>query len=206
MGSQYKASTATEIELILQAANFAAKAHARQKRKATSDPYINHLLRVAYSAAQAGFSTEVIIAALLHDVIEDTPVTYEELSRKFPSRVVELVRLLSHWWDDQAPDHVKNAELPKYYAAILKDPDAISLKLMDRADNLNDMAETVNVTPKWAERYLKKSKREMKALLQAPEANPASCRLYQRALDRLTQALERHHQTSEFLDSEKTSH
>src|SRR4051812_27242707 len=127
------------IGLVMKAAAFAANAHAPQRRKTGDQPYINHLIRVARTAADAGLSQEAIAAALLHDTVEDTPVTLEGLSREFPDRVVHLVKLLTQWWPDDASREVKQREIPKYHKAILTDQEAIEIKLLDRADNLLDM-------------------------------------------------------------------
>lgn len=146
-----------DLELILKAASFAAEAHATQFRKGLEVPYINHPIRVALSAQRCGLSSGAIAAALLHDVVEDTPTTIEEISAEFPPRVVELVTLLTKWWPEEAPKEVKERELHKYYAAILEDAEAIDLKLLDRADNLGDMVRMVPKARKWTERYLKKT-------------------------------------------------
>ncbi len=151
--------------LVLKAAKFAADAHADQKRKTNQQPYINHLIRVAHQVAEAGMSEFVVAAALLHNVVEDTNTGFEDLDAQFPPRVVELVRLLSQWWPDDATEDVKRTEVPKFYSAISKDPDALVIKLFDRADNLNEMAQTIGSDPKWAELYLKKSFKEMAPLL-----------------------------------------
>jgi (p)ppGpp synthase/HD superfamily hydrolase len=58
---------------------FAAKAHGEQKRRYTGEPYICHLISVASTVARFGGSTVAVEAALLHDVLEDTPTTYDEL-------------------------------------------------------------------------------------------------------------------------------
>lgn len=182
-------------EMILKAAAFASRAHANHKRKTNDEPYINHLIRVAYSAAQAGLSDEVIMAAFLHDVVEDTNVNFEDLESEFPPRVVQLVKLMTQWWADHAPKEVKQTEVPKYYAAILKDPDAVALKLLDRADNLNDMADTIAVSPSWAARYLKKSLDEMPPLL-ASRANPKATEICLAAIERLKAAVNRYQSRS----------
>src|ERR1019366_2174243 len=82
------------VQAILNAANFAAEKHAAQKRKgAAAEPYINHLIEVAelVSSALSEPDTNLVIAALLHDTIEDTGVTKEELIQAFGTDVAELV-------------------------------------------------------------------------------------------------------------------
>lgn len=191
---QYKEQLSVKYptELVIEAADFAAEAHASQKRKTTQEPYINHLIRVAHRVADAGLDENVVAAALLHDIVEDTDTGIEDLDGRFPPRVVELVRLLTQWWPDDASAETKASEIPKYYEAILKDQDAITLKLFDRADNLNDMADTISLAPKWAERYLKKSQIEMVPLLKACTCLKAQTACKQ-ALEKLQKAVDRIH-------------
>ena len=82
----------TKELLILNALEFAAIAHEGQKRKFTGEPYIVHPIDVARRVANAqASSTEAIIVALLHDVIEDTKYTYEDISRKFGTKIADYV-------------------------------------------------------------------------------------------------------------------
>lgn len=176
------------LELVLRAAAFAAEAHRTQTRKGSPDPYINHPLRVAHEAARAGLSEEAIASALLHDVLEDTPVTREQLAARFPDRVTELVEVLTKWWPDDAPREVKAVGKPKYYGAILQDPDAMAIKLLDRADNLLDMVRTLPRMRAWAERYHSKTAREIQPIAEACP-NRAAREAYGRALEELARAL-----------------
>jgi GTP pyrophosphokinase len=174
--------------LILKAAAVAAEAHAEQKRKVSGDPYINHLIRVAFDASTAGLSDEAIAAAFLHDVVEDTHVSFDELSLQFAPRVVTLVRLLTKWWPDDADKELKRSEKPKYYGAILNDQEAIELKLLDRADNLRDMANMLPKAKKWAERYFEKTEDELTPLQQL-STNKKAQEIYTRALNQLRKKL-----------------
>lgn len=177
-----------DAELILRAAAFAAEAHARQKRKVGNIPYVNHVIRVAHHAAESGLSPESIAAALLHDVVEDTRYTLDDVKKKFPERVVRLVHLLTQWWPDDAPPDVKEREKPKYFAAILQDPEAIDLKLLDRADNLNDMVRIARTAHRWAEKYCRSSESELRPLYEACTNEKIRIR-YERALTALKRAL-----------------
>lgn len=77
-------------EDIMRALGFAACAHRKQKRKYTNEPYINHCVEVAeILCGKAG--KEVVMAGLLHDTLEDTDVTLEELADAFGMRVACLV-------------------------------------------------------------------------------------------------------------------
>jgi GTP pyrophosphokinase len=83
--------TPADRELIQRAYRVAEKAHAGQKR-ISGEPYINHLLAVAAILAEYSMPAEVVTAGLLHDTIEDTSVTAEDLQRDFNDGVVSLVQ------------------------------------------------------------------------------------------------------------------
>lgn len=178
-------------ELVTRAAAYAAAAHAYQRRKGHLDePYINHPLRVAHAASEAGLSDEAIAAALLHDVVEDTPRSQREIAAAFPPRTAELVRLLTKWWPDDAPPAVKAEGQPAYYGAILRDAEAIALKLLDRADNLTDMRRMLPRNRDWAARYLRKTRHEIDPLRDAC-SNVLACERYDAAKAELDAALQR---------------
>lgn len=118
---------------------FAAEAHANQRRKgAAQEPYLNHLVEVLDLVARANGDADedALIAALLHDVVEDTPVSYEEIATRFGSRVAEIVRENS---DDmslpkEARKQARIAAMPK------KSPAARLVKTADVISNLRAMA------------------------------------------------------------------
>ena len=121
------------IHDVLQAAHFAAEKHSGQRRKgATAEPYINHLLEVAelVSGALAELDTNLVIAALLHDTIEDTGVTKEELAQAFGTDVAELVVELTD--DKKLPKaerkrlQIVNAPKKSIRAQVIKVADKIS--------------------------------------------------------------------------------
>ena len=74
---------------------FATMAHGDQKRKYTGEPYIVHPIAVSEIVKTVPHTDEMIAAALLHDVVEDTPVTIQEIETKFGSKVAELVGWLT---------------------------------------------------------------------------------------------------------------
>lgn len=74
---------------------FATLAHGKQKRKYTGDPYIVHPIAVSEIVKTVPHTDEMVAAALLHDVVEDTPVTIQEIETKFGSKVAELVGWLT---------------------------------------------------------------------------------------------------------------
>lgn len=77
--------------MIRKAAEFAAKVHEGKVRKGTRIPYVAHPYEAAVIVSGITKDPEVISAALLHDVIEDTDVTYEELRKEFGKRIADLV-------------------------------------------------------------------------------------------------------------------
>lgn len=175
--------------VILRAATFAAAAHVGQSRRGLSDPYINHPLRVAHHAAQAELGEDAVAAALLHDVVEDTAHTWDDLRvAGFSERTIVLARLLTKWWE--SGDEEEDGDKPAYYARILEDPDAVALKLLDRTDNMQDVARIVTARREFAERYLKKTRREFAPLLERCD-NAYVMRVFQERLTGLSAALER---------------
>lgn len=82
-------------EIIEQAIQFAAIKHAGQMRKSTNVPYISHPFAVAMMLQKSGFRAEVIAAGILHDTLEDTSATAEEISTLFGEEVLTLVKAAS---------------------------------------------------------------------------------------------------------------
>lgn len=102
--------------MIHEAIIFAACAHEGQKRKGTNVPYIVHPFEVAQILTDAGGSESLVCAGLLHDTVEDTGVTLEEIQSKFGGEVAALVGLMTEEkslsWEDrkqQAIDAVDDA-------------------------------------------------------------------------------------------------
>lgn len=74
---------------------YAARLHAGQKRKGTDTPYVTHLLAVVAIVGESGGTEDEVVAALLHDAIEDTAATREDLARRFGEEVAETVESCS---------------------------------------------------------------------------------------------------------------
>jgi (p)ppGpp synthase/HD superfamily hydrolase len=105
-------------------------------RRGVDEPAFIHSFRVAETLERYGFSEEVIIGGLLHDVIEDSETTFEELVEEgFSSRVIDLVRLCSH--DDEIKE--SDARWVMMVAKLVEanDREAWAIKLADINDNLD---------------------------------------------------------------------
>jgi (p)ppGpp synthase/HD superfamily hydrolase len=132
---------------VLRAADAAARWHVHQRRKgAAQEPYINHLLEVASLVAEAthGKDPDLVIAALLHDAVEDQEVPPELIAREFGNRVHDLVQEVSD--DKTSPKEDRKEEQIK--TAHKKSKDAKIIKLADKASNLRSM--TFSPPPNWS--------------------------------------------------------
>ena len=122
-------------QAILRAAWFAADKHADQRRKgATAEPYVNHLLEVAHLVADALTEpdTNLVIAALLHDVVEDVGVTNREVAEIFGDDVAALVAEVT---DDKSLPKAERKRL-QVVNAPKKSKRAQTIKLADKISNL----------------------------------------------------------------------
>ncbi len=121
--------------MIREAAAFAAKAHGGTLRKGSAIPYIYHPMEVALEVALMTSDEDVIAAAYLHDVIEDTAVTAEELKEAFGPRILELVLEMSE-------DKSKTWEERKRYAIEHTKTAPREVKILMLADKLCNMRDT----------------------------------------------------------------
>tara|TARA_B100000212_G_scaffold342178_1_gene328088 strand:- start:1734 stop:2252 length:519 start_codon:yes stop_codon:yes gene_type:complete len=85
----------TMEEKLQEAIKFATEAHGDQKRKYTGEPYITHPIAVMEIVREVPHTEEMLMAAVLHDTVEDTPVTIEDIKTKFGTKVAELVNGLT---------------------------------------------------------------------------------------------------------------
>jgi len=90
--------------MVFRAIKFVAEAHQGQYRKGTNIPYISHLMNVMKTLCENGCDKEIITAGILHDVVEDTSVTIEQVERLFGKRVSTLVAGASE------PEHMHNGK------------------------------------------------------------------------------------------------
>ena len=136
----------TENELFSKAVAFATEKHMGQTRK-DGTPYINHPLTVAKLLKDAGYGVEYKIAAVLHDVLEDTDATEEEV-KVFGEDVLEAVKLVTR---------PEGMDEEVYVSAILKNPIAKAVKNADKIHNMQDLVNCGN--RKWAVYYAQKVKK-----------------------------------------------
>ena len=128
------------VNLLLRAATFAAEKHKTQKRKNTAQtPYINHPLEVAHLLATEAGVTEVVVlvSAILHDTIEDTRTTREELEQLFGAEVASVVAEVT---DDRWLLKAERKRRQVEHAPTLS-PRAKLVKLADKICNVRDVAD-----------------------------------------------------------------
>lgn len=122
------------------ALEFAREQHKGQKRKVSGKPYIEHPILVAEILIEAGAKEEQVIAALLHDVIEDTPCTRKEIKEKFGGRVLELVELCTdeEYENPTTSENWEERKAKSLEKAKTMDIDAVLIKVADQlANNLS---------------------------------------------------------------------
>jgi GTP diphosphokinase / guanosine-3',5'-bis(diphosphate) 3'-diphosphatase len=127
-----------DTQVILAAAQYAAEKHARQRRKgASAEPYVNHVIEVAHlvSTALSAPDVNLIAAALLHDVIEDTEVTAHDLHERFGPDVAALVVEMT---DDKSLPKAERKRLQIEHASKLS-ARAQVIKLADKISNLRSI-------------------------------------------------------------------
>lgn len=129
-----------EGEKIRRAYRFAAQAHQDQLRR-SGEPYIMHPVAVACIIDQMGLDAESVMAGLLHDTVEDTPVTREDIAREFGAPVAMLVDGVTKLTKMEHTSYSTKEEqqmedLRKMFIAMAKDIRVIMIKLADRLHNM----------------------------------------------------------------------
>lgn len=131
--------TDEERALIKKAYDFAEQAHHGQARK-SGEPYFNHVFSAGRNVAQFGMDAITIAAALLHDVIEDTPVTEEKLWEEFGTEIVFLVSGVTKLGTLKYRGKERHVEsLRKFFIASSEDLRVIVIKLADRLHNIQTL-------------------------------------------------------------------
>ncbi|HZK36848.1 MAG TPA: HD domain-containing protein, partial [Aeromicrobium sp.] len=136
-----------DISAIQRAYDIAERMHEGQKRK-SGDPYITHPLAVATILAELGMTVPTLCAALLHDTVEDTAYTLEELERDFGEEVVQLVDGVTKLDKVKYGDSAQSETIRKMVVAMSRDIRVLVIKLADRLHNMRTL------------RYLRQDKQE----------------------------------------------
>ncbi|MCC7021971.1 MAG: bifunctional (p)ppGpp synthetase/guanosine-3',5'-bis(diphosphate) 3'-pyrophosphohydrolase [Thermomicrobiales bacterium] len=164
-------SPAANLDLVLRAARFAVAAHGTDLRK-SGEPYVVHPIAVATILARIQLDSETIAGALLHDVVEDTPVELEEIEEAFGPRVARLVDGVSKlgripWTKEHAEssgsrEKTHQAEnLRKMFLAMVDDIGVVLIKLADRLHNMR----TLDALPREKQRRISRQTLEIYAPL-----------------------------------------
>ncbi|GGV33365.1 GTP pyrophosphokinase [Actinomadura cremea] len=139
-----------DLRLIERAYDVAAHYHRHQKRK-SGDPYITHPLAVATILAELGMNTETLCAALLHDTVEDTPYSLDELTSDFGDEIAALVDGVTKLDKVKYGEAAEAETVRKMVVAMSRDIRVLVIKLGDRLHNMRTL------------RYMPRHKQEKKA-------------------------------------------
>jgi GTP pyrophosphokinase len=136
---------AEDRQLVRQAYEVAAAAHGQQARQ-SGEPYITHPLTVAYYLAKYRLDAPTLVAALLHDVAEDTVLSIAEIRSQFGPAIGHLVdgvtKLKEVSGQGASPDkeEVQAASMHKFFEAMTTDPRVVLIKLFDRLHNMQTVS------------------------------------------------------------------
>ena len=153
-----------DLALLQRAYDVADEKHAGQRRK-SGDPYITHPLAVATILAELGMDTTTLVAALLHDTVEDTDYSIERLRADFGEEVAHLVDGVTKLDKVELGNAAEAETIRKMVVAMARDPRVLVIKLSDRLHNMRTM------------RFLSPEKQEKKARETLEVLSPLAHRL-----------------------------
>jgi (p)ppGpp synthase/HD superfamily hydrolase len=148
---------------LLNAILMATQAHAGQVRRYENDPYIVHPLRVARTVAFRGHDEDTVIAAILHDTLEDTNLDPRAIDEQFGGHVLSLVRQLTDPAKPEDGNRAARMEINREHAAKAS-PQAQTVRVADLMDNARSI---VAHDPSFAKVYLKEKALMLDGLSQA---------------------------------------
>ena len=124
---------------IRQAYELAVEAHSKQRRK-SGEPYILHPIAVAkICVEESGLGPTAIIAALLHDVVEDTEVTLEDIKTQFGEKIAKLVDGLTKLDKTYETDVPQAENFKKVLSTLVEDVRVVLIKMADRLHNMRTL-------------------------------------------------------------------
>lgn len=129
-----------EADLLAKAIRFAAKAHEGQVRKYTGDPYVTHPLAVMKIVQGVPHTTEMLCAAVLHDVVEDTPIQLTEIKDQFGPVVAELVDGLTDVSRPEMGNRKIRKSIDRNHTAV-QSAEVQTIKLADLIHNTSSIEE-----------------------------------------------------------------
>ncbi|MDQ0381942.1 RelA/SpoT family protein [Amycolatopsis thermophila] len=127
-----------DLSLLQRAYDVAEELHRHQRRK-SGDPYITHPLAVATILAELGMDTTTLVAALLHDTVEDTGYSVEQLTADFGDKVAQLVDGVTKLDKVKLGTAAEAETIRKMVIAMARDPRVLVIKLADRLHNMRTM-------------------------------------------------------------------
>jgi GTP pyrophosphokinase len=128
-----------DLRIVQRAYETADQAHGEQRRR-SGDPYITHPLAVATILAELGMDTTTLAAALLHDTVEDTPYTLEDVHRDFGEDVAHLVDGVTKLDKIKYGESAEAETIRKMVIAMARDPRVLVIKLADRLHNMRTLS------------------------------------------------------------------
>lgn len=147
-------------KIVEDATLFAEEFHKDQTRKYTGEPYVNHCKNVGELVAQAGADEETIAAAILHDVIEDTPATFKDVFKVFGPKVATLVRAVTKITTRAHGNRAERAAIERVHLSLAP-PEAKLIKIADIVDNCTDLK---RLDSTFAKVYFKEKQELLKVL------------------------------------------
>ncbi|MDQ1089109.1 HD domain-containing protein [Siphonobacter sp. SORGH_AS_1065] len=186
----YKLPKEEIMEILEAITDFARKAHEGQRRKFVDEPYLNHLVRVSEICKEVTSELPIIAAALLHDLLEDTEVTSEELSAFLSQRFSPEETRQTLKWVHELTDVYTHADYPKWNRDKRKTKEAERLgkisataQTIKYADILDNSLDIMKSGSGFAPRYLIEAKMNLEKM------NRGNKELYKKAKEAVSEGL-----------------